>query len=178
MRADHPSNFNNQLHDSQHRLCGTSQPACVYYFFRGSVLELGTARYSVPLDTGTWCRSVPELGIARYCSETEEEVADTEQAENWFSLTSAQRICGIGLGYAYLGCAGFGVQLVLCCYLLVSGGPWLLAFSCWFSSHEMLLTLRFAAFFISCGPLFYREMKLAAGLDIYLFDSCAWLLEP
>lgn len=28
------------------------------------------------------------------CQETEEEVTDTEQAENWFSLTSAQRICG------------------------------------------------------------------------------------
>ncbi|MQL97064.1 hypothetical protein Taro_029737 [Colocasia esculenta] len=27
--------------------------------------------------------------------ETEEEVPDTEQAENWFSLTSAQRICGM-----------------------------------------------------------------------------------
>ena len=26
--------------------------------------------------------------------ESEEEVTDTEQAENWFSLTSAQRICG------------------------------------------------------------------------------------
>ncbi|XP_020517973.1 probable serine/threonine-protein phosphatase 2A regulatory subunit B'' subunit TON2 [Amborella trichopoda] len=25
--------------------------------------------------------------------ESEEEVTDTEQAENWFSLTSAQRIC-------------------------------------------------------------------------------------
>ncbi|KAI0510774.1 hypothetical protein KFK09_011383 [Dendrobium nobile] len=30
-------------------------------------------------------------------TETEEEVADTEQAENWFSLTSAQRICDMFL---------------------------------------------------------------------------------
>ncbi|OMO81304.1 hypothetical protein CCACVL1_12487 [Corchorus capsularis] len=29
--------------------------------------------------------------------ETEEEVIDTEQAENWFSLTSAQRICDMFL---------------------------------------------------------------------------------
>jgi serine/threonine-protein phosphatase 2A regulatory subunit B'' len=29
--------------------------------------------------------------------ESEEEVTDTEQAENWFSLTSAQRICDMFL---------------------------------------------------------------------------------
>lgn len=31
--------------------------------------------------------------------ESEEEVTDTEQAENWFSLTSAQRICGECFGF-------------------------------------------------------------------------------
>lgn len=34
--------------------------------------------------------------------ESEEEVTDTEQAENWFSLTSAQRICGMSCIYDYL----------------------------------------------------------------------------
>jgi hypothetical protein len=33
-----------------------------------------------------------------YFQESEEEVTDTEQAENWFSLTSAQRICGMSDG--------------------------------------------------------------------------------
>ncbi|RWW25331.1 hypothetical protein GW17_00010334 [Ensete ventricosum] len=34
--------------------------------------------------------------------ESEEEVTDTEQAENWFSITSAQRICGMSCIYDYL----------------------------------------------------------------------------
>lgn len=33
-----------------------------------------------------------------FFQESEEEVTDTEQAENWFSLTSAQRICGMSAG--------------------------------------------------------------------------------
>ena len=34
--------------------------------------------------------------------ESEEEVTDTEQAENWFSLTSAQRICGMSAVFIFL----------------------------------------------------------------------------
>jgi hypothetical protein len=36
--------------------------------------------------------------INNICQESEEEVTDTEQAENWFSLTSAQRICAMLAG--------------------------------------------------------------------------------
>lgn len=39
-----------------------------------------------------------------YFQESEEEVTDTEQAENWFSLTSAQRICGMSAGILVNSC--------------------------------------------------------------------------
>ncbi|XP_028547862.1 probable serine/threonine-protein phosphatase 2A regulatory subunit B'' subunit TON2 [Dendrobium catenatum] len=88
---------------------GCDRAGCV----RVHVLGASVVVVQVGLGTGTWYRSV--LGTARYwnlvplstgtryrsCSvmfqETEEEVADTEQAENWFSLTSAQRICDMFL---------------------------------------------------------------------------------
>ncbi|GKF85944.1 probable serine/threonine-protein phosphatase 2A regulatory subunit B'' subunit TON2, partial [Tanacetum coccineum] len=41
--------------------------------------------------------TLSDLLSCKPLQESEEEVTDTEQAENWFSLTSAQRICDVFL---------------------------------------------------------------------------------
>ena len=55
--------------------------------------------------------------------ESEEEVTDTEQAENWFSLTSAQRICGklfiffasLLVKFSFFSSFCYGVNLICFC---------------------------------------------------------------
>ncbi|KAL0287028.1 UNVERIFIED_CONTAM: putative serine/threonine-protein phosphatase 2A regulatory subunit B'' subunit TON2 [Sesamum radiatum] len=68
---------------------------CANFFFRFLFFEIGNGIL--------YKRSDSQFGTTKrhacgFCSdESEEEATDTEQAENWFSLTSAQRICDMFL---------------------------------------------------------------------------------